>query len=679
MNAKRQTKSNNSGAIPHDGFTEERFAMVGRQVAARGITDPNVIRAMEKVPRQAFLPEELAEFAYEDSPLVIGLGQTISQPYIVALMTEALELSELDRVLEVGSGSGYAAAVLGEIAADVVTVERLEPLAKGAARCLRELGYDNVTVICGDGTKGYKRAAPYDAIAVAGGGVEVPKALRRQLAIGGRMVIPVGPAHAIQELRRIRRVDEDEFTEESLGHVSFVPLIAGEIEDKRARPEKAAEAGAPPPATPAEVIFEYAEPFADIETADLDRLLDRIGNSRVVLIGEASHGTSEFYRMRARITRELIEKAGFTIVAAEADWPDAAHIDHYVRHKEYPPGEWTAFSRFPTWMWRNREVREFVDWLRERNGHLVEPDRRTAFYGLDIYSLFISADAVIAYLDRVDPDAAAIARERYGCLTPWQADPAGYGRAAVSGRYEGCTEQVVAILSGLLEKRQAYLDRDGERFMDAKQNARLVANAEQYYRKMYFGSRDSWNLRDRHMFETLVSAMAHRGPYAKAVVWAHNSHIGDARATEMAAKGELNVGELCRKEFGEDAYLIGFGTHKGTVAAASSWGGDMRVKTVNPSLKKSFEHLCHESGLPTFLLPLRGEYLGGARDLLLEEHLERAIGVIYRPESERHSHYFYAEVARQFDEYIWFDETEAVTPIETHEVAGLPDTYPFGL
>jgi len=428
-----------------------------------------------------------------------------------------------------------------------------------------------------------------------------------------------------------------------------------------------------------EAIFDRAEKFENVDEIDLDPLLDRIGDARVVLIGEASHGTSEFYGIRAHITRKLIAEKDFTIVAAEADWPDAARIDHYVQHREYPPSEWTAFSRFPTWMWRNHEVRAFVDWLREWNALIPKPDHRVGFYGLDLYSLFLSVDAVIDYLQGIDPEAAREAVHRYSCLMGWRHDPAGYGRAAISGRYEACTDAVQAMLRDLLEKCGAYALHDGERFLDAAQNARLVANAEKYYRIMYLGAPESWNLRDRHMHETLLRVMEFRGADSKAVIWAHNSHVGDARATDMTKRGELNIGQLCRKSFGKDAYHIGMGTHTGTVAAATDWGSHMEIKEVKPSLPESYERLCHEFGPNRFLLPLREEHAGVARDALMERRLERAIGVIYRPESERLSHYFHATLPLQFDEYIWFDQTRAVTPIETHEAEGLPDTYPFGI
>jgi erythromycin esterase-like protein len=329
-------------------------------------------------------------------------------------------------------------------------------------------------------------------------------------------------------------------------------------------------------------------------------------------------------------------------------------------------------------MWRNTEVRDFVSWLRKHNG-TVERGDRVAFHGLDLYSLYDSVRSVLSYLDEVDPESAKVARERYGCLTPWQHDPATYGHAALTGSYPTCESQVVRALTDLLAKRRTYAEHDGERFLDAEQNARLVANAERYYRIMYYGSRASWNLRDSHMFETLKNLLAFHGPDSKAVVWAHNSHVGNAAATEMAARGEHNIGQLCREEFGDQAYLVGFGTHGGTVAAASEWGGAMEIKNIQPALPNSYEQLCHATGLARFMLGLRGRgELCGTRGLG-KRRLERAIGVIYRPETERASHYFETNLPQQFDEYIWFDDTSAVTPLDTAEIKGLSDTYPFGV
>jgi len=663
-------------------FPSLRKEIVARDIAARGVSDELVLDAMRKVPRELFLPKKLREFAYDDTPLPIAGEQTISQPYIVAFMAEALMLKGGEKVLEIGAGSGYAAAVLSEIAGNVYTVERLGPLAEKAAALLSELGYDNVHVLHGDGTRGWPEHSPYDAIVVAAGGPQVPASLKEQLKVGGRLVIPVGADQRSQELVRITRVSADDYRSEDIADVRFVPLIGQEgwasTGDGRTQARRKPRPASSDEEALVRALADAAESFSSIGAAELDPLMERIGSARVVLLGEATHGTSEFYRMRERITRDLIVKKGFSFVAVEADWPDAARVDHYVRHFQYPPSEWTAFARFPTWMWRNTEVRDFVSWLRKHNG-TVERNERVAFHGLDLYSLYDSIRSVLNYLDEVDPESARVARERYGCLTPWQRDPATYGHAALTGSYPTCESHVAHALTDLLSKRRTYAEHDGERFLDAEQNARLVANAERYYRIMYYGSRASWNLRDSHMFQTLKNLLAFHGPDSKAVVWAHNSHIGNAQATEMAARGEHNLGQLCRKEFGEQAYLVGFGTHSGTVAAASEWDGPMEVKNVRPARSDSYERLCHATGLAHFMLGLRGrgDLCGPAG--LGKQRLERAIGVIYRPENELASHYFRASLPAQFDEYIWFDSTRAVTPLETAEIKGLPDTYPFGV
>ncbi len=662
-------------------FAKLRDNMVDSQIAGRGVRSHLVLDAMRTVPREAFLPGSMREFAYEDAPLPIAENQTISQPYIVALMTEALALEGGEKVLEIGTGSGYAAAVLSRIAKSVYTVERIGQLAEKSAAALADLGYRNVHVLHADGTRGWPDHAPYDAIVVAAGGPEIPESLKAQLKIGGRLVIPVGSNRRGQELVRVVRVSEREYKTEDIADVRFVPLVGEEgwaPEDGHYVPPGPRPAVKTTDGTLAKAIAASCATFATITSADLRPLLDRIGDARVVLLGEATHGTSEFYRMRERISRELIERKGFTFIAIEGDWPDAARIDHYVRHAEYPPSEWTAFARFPVWMWRNREVLNFVNWLRQRNAN-VEPADRVAFHGLDLYSLYNSIRSILSYLDDVDPQAARVARQRYGCLTPWQADPATYGHATLTGAYETCEREVVSMLTDLMKKHNAYAEHDGERFLDAVQNARLVANAERYYRTMYYGSRSSWNLRDSHMFDTLKTLLDFHGPKAKAIVWAHNSHVGDSQATEMSLRGEYNIGRLCRQEFGNAAYSIGFGTNSGTVAAASNWDEPMEIKTVRPALPDSYERLCHETGRPQFLLPLRSPIAAAVNEQLMKARLERAIGVIYRPETELQSHYFQAVLPQQFDEYIWFDETKAVTPLKTEEIEGLPDTYPFGL
>nr|WP_244532345.1 erythromycin esterase family protein [Methylocapsa palsarum] len=353
-------------------------------------------------------------------------------------------------------------------------------------------------------------------------------------------------------------------------------------------------------------------------------------------------------------------------------------MDRHVRHHAHEPSSEEAFSRFPTWMWRNVEVHDFVEWLRVHNE--AQPSKaRTQFRGLDIYSLGSSIAAVLAYLDRVDPDEAKMARKRYGCLTPWQEDPSGYGRAARHLAKPPCEDGVVAELGALLENRLAYMRRDGDSFFDAAQNARIVLAAEHYYRVMYRSSMDSWNLRDRHMFQTLARLLDARGDDAKAVVWAHNSHIGNAAATAMGWQGEFNIGELCRAAFADSAALIGFGTDRGTVAAASDWDGPMEVKTVVPARPDSYERVFRETSVERSLTDWRSGRSHELRDVLSKPRLERAIGVIYRPETEFASHYFQAVLCDQFDAYVWFEQTSAVTPLSGGSPHGAPDTYPFGL
>lgn len=679
--------------------------MVDRQINARGIADPLVLAAMSSVPREEFLPPELGEFAYSDRPLPIEEGQTISQPFIVALMAAEAKLQPGDTVLEIGTGSGYAAAVFAAISASVFTIERHPELADTARERLARLGYHNVEVRCGDGTVGWPERAPFNTIIVAAGGPDVPRALLDQLAIGGRLVMPVGTSHA-QDLVRVTRRSATEYHREDLGAVRFVPLIGEQGWEEEpastgsssptpaAIPAVAAPGVASPiapvmrpagaarrpsrPALISKLISECAEPITAIEDAPIGGLIERIGNAHVVLLGEATHGTSEFYRMRTRITQELILHHGFNAVAVEADWPDASVVDRYVRAKPPRPRTWVPFVRFPTWMWRNHETHDLLEWLRVHNAETEAPERKVSFSGLDFYSLFTSAYEVVRYLDRVDPTAAQVARERYGQLTPWQDDPAAYGRAALIGRMKDCESQVVAMLSDLLAKRLDYAAQDGDEFFDAAQNARVVAGAERYYRVMYYGGAHSWNLRDQHMFDTLKLLLAHRGSDARIVVWEHNSHVGNAAATEMSARGEHNVGQLCRQAFGDDMFNVCFGTDHGTVAAAHDWNGPMERMSVRPARADSYERLCHDTQVPAFMMHLREPVRTELREELFSPRLERAIGVVYRPDTELQSHYFQAVLPAQFDEYVWFDETEAVHPLPVIEETTTPALeHPF--
>jgi erythromycin esterase-like protein len=420
---------------------------------------------------------------------------------------------------------------------------------------------------------------------------------------------------------------------------------------------------------------------------DHDELLRSMGDRRIVLLGEATHGTHEFYRERARITQRLIEEKGFNAVAVEADWPDAYRVNRYVLGRSPDPTAVAAlgdFERFPAWMWRNRDVVAFVQWLRARNDAHSHHQSKVRFYGLDLYSLRASMEAVLAYLDSVDPSAAAQARERYGCFDDVMGSGEQYGRALALKVALPCEREVISELVDLRRRAVELMSRDGwmaeDEYFYAEQNARLVRNAEEYYREMYRARVSSWNLRDSHMAETLDALVTHLERQlggARVVVWEHNSHVGDARATQMGTAGELNVGQLARLRWRGDCFLVGFTTDHGTVTAASEWGGPAERKRVRPALPDSYEALFHEAGLESFTLPLsRGDRLFD------EPHLERAIGVVYKPRTERASHWFHARLAQQFDAVIHFDRTRAVEPLERTvlwDEGEPPETFPTGL
>jgi erythromycin esterase-like protein len=441
-----------------------------------------------------------------------------------------------------------------------------------------------------------------------------------------------------------------------------------------------------------------ARPLAG-DRSDHDALLDLVGDRRLVLLGEGSHGTHEFYAARVEITRRLIAEHGFDAVAVEGDWPDSDRVNRWIRGRGRDRSAHDAlggFRRFPQWMWRNEDVVALVDALRAHNAS-VGRDRAVGFHGLDLYSLHASIDEVLRYLDRVDPEAARRARYRYGCFEHFGEDPQEYGYAASFDLSRSCEDEVVQQLVELRRRAPELRDEEAgdardehdaaDDFFSAEQNARLVLDAERYYRSMFHGRTSSWNLRDTHMADTLDALLAHlrgRGREGKVVVWAHNSHLGDARATEMGAGGEINLGQLTRERHGDDAVLVGFTTHTGTVTAAHDWGEAAQTMRVNPSLPGSIERALHDVGVPRCAVPLRGSAAADAARAALEPRalLERAIGVIYRPRTERQSHYFHARVGRQFDLVYHFDETRAVTPLDRVrelEDAEPPETYPSAL
>ncbi|EAW08153.1 putative erythromycin esterase [Aspergillus clavatus NRRL 1] len=444
-----------------------------------------------------------------------------------------------------------------------------------------------------------------------------------------------------------------------------------------------------------ELFNQAARPLPPIADPNFASHFDSFGNYSVVLLGDGSHGTSEFYTARAEITKRFIERHGYTMVAVEADWPDAEAIDRYVRQRPGPNAsiggkarDQESFNRFPTWMWRNREMQDLIEWMRDRNSK-VPDEQKAGFYGLDLYSMGASIRAVIEYLDRVDPGAGKEARKRYGCLQPWVDDPTSYGLASLRGMAD-CESQVLQMLRDLLEKRLQYSKHDvhdGEEFHSSEQNAFLVRDAERYYKAMYYSSASSWTLRDTHMFDTLRRLFRHKPANAKAVVWAHNSHCGDARYTSMGTRrNEVNIGQLIRENYGrEKVAILGCGTHTGTVAAAHEWDEDMEAMKVRPSRDDSWEMIAHDTGIPSFVIDLRPDRIDPdlRRAMAAENNrLERFIGVIYRPDTERISHYSQAYLHNQFDAYIWFDQTTAVNPLEKVQPKtplGLDETYPFGL
>lgn len=435
---------------------------------------------------------------------------------------------------------------------------------------------------------------------------------------------------------------------------------------------------------------------------DYDPLMEMVGDARLVLLGEATHGTHEFYRERIRITKRLIKEKDFCGVVVEGDWPDAYRVNRYIRGMSEDADADEAlsgFKRFPTWMWRNLDVLNLVKWLRDYNDQYSKYEEKVGFYGMDLYSLYSSIEAVLAYLDKIDPDAAARARRRYACFENFEKDSQAYGYSASAGMTETCEEEAVRELVDLQRRAADYARRDrnvglaGDRiaadeYFFAEQNARLIKNAEEYYRSMYRGRVSSWNLRDRHMMESLEALAGHLGGVewgrkksdVRLVVWAHNSHLGDARATQMGRAGELNVGQLVRARYGSKAVLIGFTTYDGTVSAASDWDEPVERKAVRPASSGSYELLFHNVGVPKFMLNLRDseslqEVLSGPRE-------ERAIGVIYRPETERLSHYFDAQLPKQFDAVMHFDRTKAVQPLELSvewDESEVAETYPSGV
>jgi protein-L-isoaspartate(D-aspartate) O-methyltransferase len=636
------------------------------QLKDKGISNMLLLEAFQDIPEEFFLSETLHPYFYEDVRIEKSIENTEPRVIVIARMLEQLQIKAEEKILIIGIDSVYILAVLSKIYKVVYALESTETYSKWAKEVLANINITNVHIKTGKLEKGWKEKAPFNAILSASEFKEISNNLKEQLKIGAKLLAPIGPDWAHVMLETIERISETEYSTKALRDNYFIP-----------KPKLLLNIGTEPyPEN--EIIDEIGMssiPFKSIKKFPMDGLLERIGDAKVVLLGEASHGTSEFYTTRQEITKALIEKKGFNLVCAEADWSDAEQINNYVGN-QYVSQDWMPFTRFPEWMWKNREVLNLVEWLKKHNS---KHNNTIGFYGLDLYGLENSIDLVINYLDTIDSDLATLAKLRYSCIMPYMSNPTEYGKMVKSDKLQSCEKEVLQMLFDLLKNKNKL--NHSQAYFYAYHNATVVVDAERYYKAMYYGSAESWNLRDFHMFYTLKSLLSYYGKDAKALVWAHNSHIGNALATEMYARGEINIGHLCKEHFGSKSYHIGFGTHTGTVAASKNWGEAMQVMPINDALPDSYEYLCHKTNVPNFTLPLREEHSEKQlREFLSTPRLERAIGVVYRPQTERNSHYFKAVLPSQFDEYIWFNKTKAITPIATKtKPTKLLGIHPFGL
>ena len=638
---------------------------IEEQLKDKGISNTLLLEAFQDIPEAFFLSENLHPYFYEDVRIEKPIEKTEPRVIVVARMLEQLQVKEEEKILITGVDSVYILAVLSKIYKEVYAVETTKIYSDWALEVLKNIDITNVHIKIGKPENGWKAKGPFNAILSASEFKEIPDTIKEQLKIGAKLLAPVGPDWAHVMLEIIERISETEYITKALRDNYFIPKpkLIPKI-GKEIYPEN-------------EIIDEIgisSIPFKTIKKFPIDGLLERIGDAKVVLLGEASHGTSEFYTMRQEITKALIEKKGFNLVCAEADWSDAEQINNYVKN-QYQLQDWMPFARFPEWMWKNKEVLDFVEWLKKYN---TNHTTTIGFYGLDLYGLENSIDLVINYLQDIDVDLATLAKVRYSCMMPYMSNPSLYGKLVNTKKLESCEKDVLKMLFDLLKNKNKL--NHSQAYFYAYQNATVVVDAERYYKAMYYGSAESWNLRDFHMFYTLKSLLSYYGKDSKAVVWAHNSHIGNALATEMYARGEINIGHLCKEHFGSKSYHIGFGTHTGTVAATKNWGETMKVMNVNDSVAESYEQLCHKTNVTNFTLPLREEHSEKKlREFLNTPRLERAIGVVYRPETELRNHYFKTVLPSQFDEYIWFNKTKAITPLEIKtEKTKLPNVHPFG-
>jgi len=654
-------------------FAAARNRMVHEGLVRRGISDRRVLDAMATVPRERFLPAESAVSAYEDRPLPIGSGQTISQPYVVALALEAAAVQPTDRALEVGTGSGYAAAVLDELAAEVWTVERHGDLVVDASESLRATLHGGVHVRWGDGALGWPEAAPFDVVVVSAAGERIPAPLLDQLADGGRLVMPVGPADGHQELVVVRR-DGDRLDREELGPVQFVPLLP----ERATRPVRAhrhptgGTAAADPDLSPAERLARACEPFSSITGADLSGLLQRVSGARVVLLGASTLGTSEFVQVGARITRALVDQLGCRTVVLDADWQDVAALDAWCAGIDPRPDEPPPCAAFPSWRWRNQEFGALLAWLRRR-ATADDGSDPVRLVGLDIDAGDCVRAEVLDALDRSDPAAADALRRRYAADIPW-ADGL-VGPPALSGRAAAAVDRVVAQAVEAARERLEHPFGPGE-FLDPTALDDLVRSTPQSVVATVSGGPNWWSERERRAARFLRSIVDRaEGPV---VVWSHATRVGDAAATNLDLGGGSSLGQACRSAFGDDAYLIGMGSGTGSVAAATSWGGHTEVLPLEPARAGSLEELLDASHLPAFLLDLRatrqhrvGAELGGRRP-------QRVVGPVVGPALTDRPAVLRGVLPQQFDEYVWIGATSAVVPVPVPVDTARADRFPPG-
>lgn len=616
--------------------------MVAEQVCSRGVRNAALLQALRQTPRRAFVPELHREFACHDVPLPLDASVTVPTAFSVAMLLEASELRPEHRVLEIGTGSGYLTAVLSRVVGLVVSIDWSATRAGPAEQRLHSLGCRNVTVLQRAPTDGCAEAAPFDAIVVSIRCMGLPTPLLPQLRVGGVFTMSVGEAQRTQRLLRIRRTGASAFHPEALGPAALVPARVRGVHMPDPLAVPVTRIGSPQ-ASPSEALRGVCEPFGDDLDAAALRMAARVNGARVVLVGGSSDGTRQFHALRARLTRRLLEHEGFGVLAIDGDAELAADGTD-------------APVAAPKWSVFNAETSQLLEWMR----CLKSGQRPLPVCGLDVFARVRSLRTAIRGMQRQSLQAAAAARVRYASLTPWQSDSDAFDRASVSGRLERCVRALAARLAALQTRQMEASRAAGLWHADHELRTGMRRNAPVHYDAMLRGHPEAWSMRNRHMAEALRALERANGSDARVVIWTSGPNAGDAGATEMGARGEASLGQLVRERLGSRAFLIGMGTHSGTATVASEWDGSPEVRVVPEAHRDSCERLLHDTGIPRFLLPLRELRPGVAQAALAEPRLQRFCGVAYRPEKELRSHCYQTSLPAQFDEYVWFDRTDAL-------------------